>query len=168
MCSIGIRALSSSRSIYDLVPPQFASGRVTLIGNAAAAARPHVGYGTTKAAGDAPSAREQQLETGSRRIRPRGSRIASTPTGTISASDASIADSSWGRGYPGSTADGSGTGGYAVFGYRRWHPAPRCKRRISSDVGNVGRTAAVSRGEGCLVWVETSLCGQPEVEFASK
>jgi len=39
--------------IYDLLSPQFAFGRVALIGDAAAVARPHVGYGTTKAAGDA-------------------------------------------------------------------------------------------------------------------
>jgi len=39
--------------IYDLLSPQFAFGRVALIGDAAVVARPHVGYGTTKAAGDA-------------------------------------------------------------------------------------------------------------------
>ena len=39
--------------IYDLLSPQFSFGRVALIGDAAVVARPHVGYGTTKAAGDA-------------------------------------------------------------------------------------------------------------------
>jgi 2-polyprenyl-6-methoxyphenol hydroxylase-like FAD-dependent oxidoreductase len=39
--------------IYDLLSPQFAFGRVVLIGDAAVVARPHVGYGTTKASGDA-------------------------------------------------------------------------------------------------------------------
>jgi 2-polyprenyl-6-methoxyphenol hydroxylase-like FAD-dependent oxidoreductase len=39
--------------IYDLLSPQFAFGRIGLIGDAAVVARPHVGYGTTKAAGDA-------------------------------------------------------------------------------------------------------------------
>ncbi len=39
--------------IYDLLSPQFTFGRVALIGDAAVVARPHVGYGTTKAAGDA-------------------------------------------------------------------------------------------------------------------
>jgi len=39
--------------IYDLLSPRFAFGRVALIGDAAVVARPHVGYGTTKAAGDA-------------------------------------------------------------------------------------------------------------------
>ncbi len=41
--------------IYDLLSPHFAFGRVALIGDAAVVARPHVGYGTTKAAGDAVS-----------------------------------------------------------------------------------------------------------------
>jgi|SRR5579859_698848 len=39
--------------IYDLLSPQFAFGRVALVGDAAIVARPHVGYGTAKAAGDA-------------------------------------------------------------------------------------------------------------------
>ncbi len=39
--------------IYDFCSPEFAFGRVALVGDAAVMARPHVGYGTTKAAGDA-------------------------------------------------------------------------------------------------------------------
>jgi 2-polyprenyl-6-methoxyphenol hydroxylase-like FAD-dependent oxidoreductase len=39
--------------IYDLLSPNFAVGRVALVGDAAVVARPHVGFGTTKAAGDA-------------------------------------------------------------------------------------------------------------------
>ena len=39
--------------IYDFCTPEFAWGRVALLGDAAVTARPHVGYGTTKAACDA-------------------------------------------------------------------------------------------------------------------
>jgi 2-polyprenyl-6-methoxyphenol hydroxylase-like FAD-dependent oxidoreductase len=39
--------------IYDLLSPTFTFGRVALVGDAAVVARPHVGFGTTKAAGDA-------------------------------------------------------------------------------------------------------------------
>lgn len=39
--------------IYDHVAPVFAAGRVALAGDAASVARPHVGMGVTKAAGDA-------------------------------------------------------------------------------------------------------------------
>ena len=39
--------------IYDLLSPAFAEGRVALAGDAACVARPHVGMGVTKAAGDA-------------------------------------------------------------------------------------------------------------------
>ena len=39
--------------IYDLLSPRFTFGRVALVGDAAVVARPHVGYGTAKAAGDA-------------------------------------------------------------------------------------------------------------------
>ena len=39
--------------IYDFCSASFAFGRVALLGDAAVMARPHVGYGTTKAAGDA-------------------------------------------------------------------------------------------------------------------
>jgi 2-polyprenyl-6-methoxyphenol hydroxylase-like FAD-dependent oxidoreductase len=39
--------------IYDLLSPEFAFERVVLVGDAAIVARPHVGYGTAKAAGDA-------------------------------------------------------------------------------------------------------------------
>ncbi len=39
--------------IYDLESPQLAFGRVALLGDAAFVARPHVGLGVTKAAGDA-------------------------------------------------------------------------------------------------------------------
>ncbi len=39
--------------VYDFCSPEFAFGRVALLGDAAVTARPHVGYGTTKAAGDA-------------------------------------------------------------------------------------------------------------------
>jgi 2-polyprenyl-6-methoxyphenol hydroxylase-like FAD-dependent oxidoreductase len=38
--------------INDCLSPQFAFGRVALVGDAAVLARPHVGYGTGKAAGD--------------------------------------------------------------------------------------------------------------------
>jgi len=39
--------------IYDHLSPDFADGRVALAGDAACVARPHVGMGVTKAAGDA-------------------------------------------------------------------------------------------------------------------
>jgi 2-polyprenyl-6-methoxyphenol hydroxylase-like FAD-dependent oxidoreductase len=39
--------------IYDHLSPSFADGRVALAGDAACVARPHVGMGVTKAAGDA-------------------------------------------------------------------------------------------------------------------
>jgi 2-polyprenyl-6-methoxyphenol hydroxylase-like FAD-dependent oxidoreductase len=39
--------------IYDLAVPRLSFGRVTLVGDAAFVARPHVGTGVTKAAGDA-------------------------------------------------------------------------------------------------------------------
>lgn len=39
--------------IYDHLSPTFAEGRVALAGDAACVARPHVGMGVTKAAGDA-------------------------------------------------------------------------------------------------------------------
>ncbi len=39
--------------VYDFCSPEFAFGRVALLGDAAVTARPHVGYGTTKAACDA-------------------------------------------------------------------------------------------------------------------
>lgn len=39
--------------IYDHLSPSFAEGRVALAGDAACVARPHVGMGVTKAAGDA-------------------------------------------------------------------------------------------------------------------
>jgi 2-polyprenyl-6-methoxyphenol hydroxylase-like FAD-dependent oxidoreductase len=39
--------------IYDHLSPAFAEGRVALAGDAACVARPHVGMGVTKAAGDA-------------------------------------------------------------------------------------------------------------------
>lgn len=39
--------------IYDLESPRMASGRIALLGDAAFVARPHVGLGVTKAAGDA-------------------------------------------------------------------------------------------------------------------
>ncbi len=39
--------------IYDLESPQLAFGRVVILGDAAFVARPHVGMGVTKAAGDA-------------------------------------------------------------------------------------------------------------------
>ena len=39
--------------IYDLLSPRFCDGRIALVGDAAVVARPHVGYGTTKAAADA-------------------------------------------------------------------------------------------------------------------
>lgn len=39
--------------IYDLASPTMADGRVALVGDAAFVARPHVGMGVTKAAGDA-------------------------------------------------------------------------------------------------------------------
>ena len=38
--------------IYDLLSPRFCDGRIALVGDAAVVARPHVGYGTTKAAAD--------------------------------------------------------------------------------------------------------------------
>lgn len=38
--------------IVDCLSPRFAFGRVALVGDAAALARPHIGYGTAKAAGD--------------------------------------------------------------------------------------------------------------------
>jgi len=39
--------------IYDLASPQMAYGRIAVIGDAAFVARPHAGFGVTKAAGDA-------------------------------------------------------------------------------------------------------------------
>lgn len=39
--------------ILDLLSPRFNEGRIALVGDAAVVARPHVGYGTTKAAADA-------------------------------------------------------------------------------------------------------------------
>jgi len=39
--------------IYDHLSPAFSEGRVALVGDAACVARPHVGMGVTKAAGDA-------------------------------------------------------------------------------------------------------------------
>jgi len=39
--------------IYDLAATNYAFGRIALVGDAAVVARPHVGYGTAKAAGDA-------------------------------------------------------------------------------------------------------------------
>jgi 2-polyprenyl-6-methoxyphenol hydroxylase-like FAD-dependent oxidoreductase len=39
--------------IYDFTTPQFAFGRVALVGDAASSARPHMGFGMAKAGGDA-------------------------------------------------------------------------------------------------------------------
>lgn len=39
--------------IYDFWSPQFVFGRVVLVGDAAASARPHMGFGVSKAGGDA-------------------------------------------------------------------------------------------------------------------
>ena len=41
------------QAIYDLESPRLVDGRAALIGDAAFVARPHVGMGVTKAAGDA-------------------------------------------------------------------------------------------------------------------
>ena len=153
--------------IYDLLSPQFAFGRVALIGDAAVVARPHVGYGTTKAAGDALSL----------------ARAVGNGSGDLAAalthyhSDRyDLGERCFYRGQQlggvdirGSTADGSGTGGVRRIAQHRWHPAPRCKRRISSDVDNVGRTAAVSRGEAesliGLSWVFDESLSRPGVQL---
>ncbi|WP_375460636.1 FAD binding domain-containing protein [uncultured Enterovirga sp.] len=50
--------------IYDLESPRMAFGRVALIGDAAFVARPHVGAGTAKAAGDAMCLADRLLDTG--------------------------------------------------------------------------------------------------------
>jgi 2-polyprenyl-6-methoxyphenol hydroxylase-like FAD-dependent oxidoreductase len=39
--------------IYDFIAPRIVSGRVALVGDAASNARPHMGFGVSKAAGDA-------------------------------------------------------------------------------------------------------------------
>jgi 2-polyprenyl-6-methoxyphenol hydroxylase-like FAD-dependent oxidoreductase len=39
--------------IYDFTPPRIVYGRVALVGDAAASARPHMGFGVAKAGGDA-------------------------------------------------------------------------------------------------------------------
>ena len=130
--------------IYDLLSPQFAFGRVALIGDAAVVARPHVGYGTTKAAGDALSLA---------RAVGNGSGDLATVLTHYHSDRYDLGERCFYRGQQlgawisGAPPRTDQERGYAVFGYRPWHPAPRCKRRISSDVGNVGRTAAVSRGE---------------------
>ena len=41
------------QAIYDLESPEMAFGRVAVLGDAAFVARPHTGFGVTKAAGDA-------------------------------------------------------------------------------------------------------------------
>ncbi|OHV14794.1 hypothetical protein BK022_23785 [Methylorubrum extorquens] len=49
----GIGATPWIQGIFDYVPRRLVSRRVVLLGDAAALARPHVGLGTSKAAGDA-------------------------------------------------------------------------------------------------------------------
>ena len=39
--------------IYDFTAPRIAFGRVALVGDAASNARPHMGFGVSKAGGDA-------------------------------------------------------------------------------------------------------------------
>jgi 2-polyprenyl-6-methoxyphenol hydroxylase-like FAD-dependent oxidoreductase len=39
--------------VYDFAAPRFVFGRVALVGDAAATARPHMGFGVSKAGGDA-------------------------------------------------------------------------------------------------------------------
>jgi 2-polyprenyl-6-methoxyphenol hydroxylase-like FAD-dependent oxidoreductase len=47
--------------IYDFIAPRIASGRVALVGDAASNARPHMGFGVSKAACDAQSLAEALL-----------------------------------------------------------------------------------------------------------
>ena len=62
--------------IYDFIAPHIVSGRVALVGDAASNARPHMGFGVSKAGCDAQALADalrdhDDIDTGARRIQPR-------------------------------------------------------------------------------------------------
>ena len=50
---VALTAKPFLQAIYDLDPPEIAFGRAIVMGDAAFVARPHTGFGVTKAVGDA-------------------------------------------------------------------------------------------------------------------